>query len=159
MYGVARSHMMVRLLAEAAAGATSIMVDTGMDWVAGEQIYLAPTSFTFTASDYATIQAYDTATGELTLTAPLTYYHFGAAASTAAKYNDKIDLRGEVVLLTRNIKIVGDATQPDIDWGGQIVMSDTISSSGKEFHALLEMKDVEMINCGQKQTFKAAIRI
>lgn len=44
----------------------------------------------------------------------LQYYHWGAAESTSAKYNG-VDIRGEVMLLSRNIRIVGE----DIEsWGG-----------------------------------------
>jgi len=43
------------------------------------------------------------------LASGLKYYHFGAAASTASKYQG-LDMRGEVVLLTRNIVIKGDQT-------------------------------------------------
>ena len=43
----------------------------------------------------------------------LNYYHYGAPDSTASKYSG-IDIRGEVLLLTRNILIHGQ----DIDgWG------------------------------------------
>ena len=43
----------------------------------------------------------------------INFSHFGAAVSTGAKYNGA-DLRGEVVLLTRSIKIVGNDTE---HWG------------------------------------------
>jgi len=36
--------------------------------------------------------------------APLKFYHYGSPVSTGAKYNG-VDIRAEVVLLTRNIKI------------------------------------------------------
>jgi hypothetical protein len=70
-------------------------------------------------SDYAIISAYDSTTGLITLDRPLNYYHFGASLSTATKYSG-VDIRGEVVLLTRNIKIVGNDTEA---WGCQVVTS------------------------------------
>lgn len=61
-------------------------------------------------------------TGATTLTAPLKFYHFGAAASTAANYQG-LDMRGEVILLTRNIVIKGDQTQNI--WNGQFLTMDS----------------------------------
>jgi hypothetical protein len=58
------------------------------------------------ASDEAEIASYDAVTGIATLTAALKFYHFGQAESTGAEYNG-LDTRGEVILLTRNIKIQG----------------------------------------------------
>jgi len=38
-----------------------------------------------------------------------------------------MDIRGEVILLSRNVKIIGE----DVDgWGGQFVTSDTIEVAG-----------------------------
>jgi len=46
MYGVVPAKTMVRLLAPAAKGDTTIKVDAGLtDWAVGDQIWLAPTSF------------------------------------------------------------------------------------------------------------------
>ena len=118
LYGTVPSNEIVRLLAPAAIAATTITVDTGLTWVAGDNIFLAATSYKRDASDYATISAYDSVTGVITLTAGLTHYHFGKATTTAADYNNAFDIRGEVVLLTRNVRIVGDNTDLNGDWGG-----------------------------------------
>lgn len=111
MYGVVPAKTMVRLLVPAEVGATTITVETGLtDWAVGDKIWLAPTSFQQHAVDYRTISAIDTATGVITVNAALAHYHFGAATSTAATYNNVVDIRGEVVLLSRNVRIVGDNT-------------------------------------------------
>jgi len=42
------------------------------------------------------------------------FYHYGAPESTGDKYNG-VDIRGEVLLLSRNVRVVGE----DIwSWGG-----------------------------------------
>jgi len=51
-------------------------------------------------SEYRTIVS--NSGGLLTLDSALAYYHFGESASTAGEYNG-IDVRGEVLLLSRNI--------------------------------------------------------
>lgn len=74
-------------MAIADVGATELTVDKALDdWAVGAKIFLGPTGHKATQSDYAEIKAYDTATGKLTLTQPLKYYHYGAAESTSAKY-------------------------------------------------------------------------
>jgi len=111
------------------------------------------------ASDDNEVVSYDSATGQVSLKDPLKYYHFGAPESTADEYNG-LDIRGEVILLSRNIKISGE----DIEsWGAQFVTSDTtefdvindqvITRFGQTF-----IDNVEFYNCSQIDTHKAAIR-
>jgi hypothetical protein len=45
------------------------------------------------------------------------YYHYGASSSTGGDYNG-VDMRGEVILLTRNIVVEGTSYD---DWGGTIL--------------------------------------
>jgi hypothetical protein len=63
--------------------------------------------------DYAAIKSYDNVTGVVTLDRPLSDFHFGKSEFIGAQYSG-VDMRGEVVLLTRNVKIVGDDTEV---WG------------------------------------------
>jgi hypothetical protein len=55
-------------------------------------------------SEQATVKSYNSVTGDLVISTPLLYYHFGAAVSTGANYQG-LDMRGEVILLSRNIVI------------------------------------------------------
>jgi len=65
------------------------------------------------ASDDVFVTGYDNETGITTLDRELDYYHWGDAVSHKEKYNGA-DMRGEVLLLTRNILIKGE----DIEsWG------------------------------------------
>lgn len=115
---------------------------------------MAPTGHNALYSDYAEITAYDAKSGKVDLKEALKFYHFGTNESTASKYNG-VDMRGEVILLTRNVRVVGD----DYDaWGGQIVTSDTINSEGGIQAGLLEMDSVELYNVSQRNTYKAGLR-
>ncbi len=67
---------------------------------------LLPTSYAPEAADDVFVKSYDISTGLVTLDRYLSYYHFGAAESTASKYSG-VDIRGEVLLLTRNVLIEG----------------------------------------------------
>lgn len=64
-------------------------------------------------------------------------------------------MRGEVILLTRNVKIRGE----DVDgWGGQVLVTDLTESDGTERIGSLIFDNVQVYNCSQANTFKAAIR-
>ena len=64
------------------------------------------------------IDTYNKATGELTLTTSFNYYHWGAPNPPTASDFGGVDMRGEVILLTRNIQIEGEDLD---DWGCTIV--------------------------------------
>jgi hypothetical protein len=64
-------------------------------------------------------------------------------------------MRGEVILLTRNILVQGE----DADgWGGQVLVTDYFESDGTWRKGQLIFENVQVFNCSQEDTFKAAIR-
>lgn len=92
---------MTRMTESVNAGATVIKVDaTDLDWVVGDKIFLATSVINNTHSEYREITAI--AAGAITLDKALAYYHYGAAASTGTTYNG-VDIRNEVIMLTRNV--------------------------------------------------------
>lgn len=97
---------MSRLLAECYPGNTQIKVEPGLSWKANDTIGLAANTLRFNDSDTAVIVSYNNNTGVVVLDRALSAYHYGTATSTASNYNG-VDIRGEVYLLTRNIKIAG----------------------------------------------------
>jgi hypothetical protein len=113
---------------------------------------MGPTGHNAYDSDYSQIKAYDTVTGKLTLEKALSFYHYGAAASTATKYpagnGQALDIRQEVVYLSRSVTIRGDTSDLNADWGGQMVISDTTLSSGKTKAGTLTMDNVCMTKVG-----------
>lgn len=114
MYGVSRSGgARTRLLKTANPGDTQILVEPGLGWQVNDTIGLAPTAMIWQESDYAVVKSYDNSTGAVTLDRKLDYYHWGASVSTAANYSG-VDMRGEVILLNRNIRIVGNDSEA---WG------------------------------------------
>jgi hypothetical protein len=88
---------------------------------------MMPTSYNQHAQDdLIWITEYNNVTGEVKVNSTLQYYHFGRAASTGDLYNG-LDIRGEVLLLSRNVKIVGE----DIEsWGGQVLTGFMIETDG-----------------------------
>jgi len=115
MFGKKRTKNMVRLLKPANAGDTIITVEKDLDLVPGDRIALLPTSFGSQDSDDCHVVAYDKLSGNIKISRDrpahdgrpgLLFYHFGAAESTGKDYSG-IDMRGEVVVLSRNIRIIG----------------------------------------------------
>jgi hypothetical protein len=119
-YGSPRKSKMTRLKAPAAIGDTTITVETtgddgnAIDFKVGDRIAIAPTDIKYDRGETRNITAISG--GTITLDSALTWYHFGAASSTKSSYENlyskasernpytqSVDIRGEVVLLTRNI--------------------------------------------------------
>jgi cell migration-inducing and hyaluronan-binding protein len=85
-----------------------IKLNHAVDWVAGEQIAIASTSFSGREGEQRTIKSIDNTNPNvpvLTLDRPLEYKHF---AKTEWYGDEWIDMRAEVGLLTRNVKFRGD---------------------------------------------------
>ena len=143
-----------RLLKTAMPKDSSIFVEKGLGWIPNDVIGLAPTTMKWFEKDLVKIKTYNNQSGEITLVEPLAFYHWGAAVSTAAEYSG-IDMRGEVMLMTRNVKIVGDDTD---SWGCQIVTSDFTEGNNEVRVGRTFIDNVEIFNCSQSDTWKAALR-
>jgi hypothetical protein len=101
-----------KLSATANAGATSIQVLDARGWKVGDEIVLASTDFDPRQAERRTISAIRGNT--LTLDRKLDYMHFG-------KITFGVDERGEVGLLTRNIKIQASEDAAQSYFGGHIM--------------------------------------
>ncbi len=96
----------------AAAGATSIEVLNAAGWKVGDEIVLASTDFDPRQAERRTIAAIRGNT--ITLDKKLDYMHFG-------KITFDVDERGEVAMLTRNIKLQASADAEQSFYGGHVM--------------------------------------
>lgn len=145
---------MTRLTRPALRNESSFFVEPGLDWVEGDRLALMPTSYKWDAWDEVFVISYDIETGEVQVDRDLEFYHFGQEESTGDLYNG-LDIRGEVLLLSRNVKIQGE----DIEsWGGQIVAGFFIEEDFTMRYGQVYLDNVEIYNMSQIDTFKAAIR-
>jgi cell migration-inducing and hyaluronan-binding protein len=101
-----------KLSATANAGATSIQVLDAQGWKVGDEIVLASTDFDPRQAERRTIAAIRG--NNITLDKKLDYMHFG-------QITFGVDERGEVGLLTRNIKIQASADAGQSFFGGHIM--------------------------------------
>lgn len=153
MWGQPRSSR-TRLLKTVMPNDMNITVEPGLDWKANDTIALPSTTMNWFEMDTADITSYNNVTGVATLNKKLSYYHWGAPTSTGPQYNG-VDMRGEVMLLTRNIKIRGNDTDA---WGCQVVTSDFVEANLEQRIGRTFMDNVEIYNCSQYDTWKSAIR-
>ncbi len=107
-----RTHTWTKLANTARAGGTSIEVLDASGWRVGDEIVLASTDYDPRQAEVRTISAIRGNT--ITLDKPLQYMHFG-------KITFDVDERGEVGLLTRNIKIQASADAEQSSLGGHIM--------------------------------------
>ena len=116
MHGVTRDVTWTKLGETVEPGATVITLIEEVDWVAGEQIMIASTSFNGREGEQRTIIAVGDDKKTLTLDQGLTYKHF--AQTQYYGETDWIDMRAEVGLLTRNVAYRGDpATSIATEYG------------------------------------------
>ena len=107
-----RTNTWTKLSGTAAAGATSIQVLNAAGWRVGDEIVLASTDFDPRQAERRTIATIRGNT--ITLDKKLDYMHFG-------KITFDVDERGEVGLLTRNIKLQASADAEQSFYGGHVM--------------------------------------
>jgi hypothetical protein len=107
-----RSNSWTKLSTTAAAGATSIEVLNADEWQVGDEIVLASTDYDPRQAERRSITAISG--NAITLNQPLEYMHFG-------KITFDVDERGEVGLLSRNIKIQASEDAAESFFGGHIM--------------------------------------
>ena len=109
-----RTNTWTKLANTANAGSTSIQVLDAAGWRVGDEIVLASTDFDPRQAEKRTISAIKGNT--VTLDRALEYMHFG-------KITFEVDERGEVGLLTRNIRLQASADAADAPFYGGHVMA------------------------------------
>jgi cell migration-inducing and hyaluronan-binding protein len=107
-----RENAWTKLARTAEAGSTRIEVLDARGWRVGDEIVLASTDFNPRQAETRHIAAISGNT--LTLDQPLEYMHFG-------EITYGVDQRGEVGLLTRNIKVQASADAEETYFGGHIM--------------------------------------
>jgi cell migration-inducing and hyaluronan-binding protein len=120
-----REHTWTKLAETAEAGSTRIEVLDASGWEVGDQIVLASTDFDPRQAETRHISAIHG--NSITLDQPLEYMHYG-------EITFGVDERGEVGLLTRNIKVQASIDAAGSWFGGHIMAMDgsTMTVSGVE---------------------------
>src|SRR6187549_202309 len=129
-----RKNAWTKLAKTAAAGSNAIEVLDAAEWRVGDEIVLASTDFNPRQAERRNVAAISG--NKITLDKKLDYMHFG-------KITYGVDERGEVAMLTRNIKIQASADAEATFFGGHIMAM----PSSKMF-----VSGVELNRMGQNMT-------
>lgn len=129
-----REHSWTKLAKTAEAGASTIEVLDASGWRKGDEIVLASTDFNPRQAEKRMITA--VSGNSLTLDRPLEYMHFG-------QITFGVDQRGEVGLLTRNIRIQASEDAEQSYFGGHIM-----AMAG----AKVKVSGIELTRMGQHLT-------
>ena len=106
-------------------------------------------------SEDAILKTYNPNSGYADLEAPLQFYHWGAYGPDKKTF-DGVDIRAEVLMLSSNVKVTSEDSGDG--WGCAIVTSDFRESNGVWREGETFMDNVEVYNCSQYDTFRAALR-
>src|SRR6187431_22110 len=107
-----RKNTCTKLAKTAAAGSNAIEVLNAAEWRVGDELILASTDFDPRQAERRTIAAISG--NRITLDKKLDYMHFG-------KITFEVDERGEVAMLTRNIKLQASADAEQSFYGGHVM--------------------------------------
>jgi hypothetical protein len=132
--------------ANAAVGATSVTLSEDIDWKVGETILITSSRLAWNEAETRTITAVNGRT--VSFSPGLGYFHSGSMTTRARSRDGKswtANLRAEVGLLSRNVKIQGDAASETSGFGGHIMVMPQNGTSGYAF-----IQGVELFRMGQK---------
>lgn len=134
-----------RLASNAAAGQNKITVlDNETGWSVGDEILIVSSRLKASEAEKRTITAISSDKKILTLNKNLTNPHIGRKKNYTRAKDGKswnVEMRAEVGLLSKSIKIQGDASSKDNQFGGHVMIH-----SGAQAH----VDGVEFFQMGQK---------
>lgn len=137
MHGIPRLAVWTRVNQTAAAGATTIVVDDPVDFVAGEKIVVTSSSTNLMEAEELVVVSVSPDKHTITFTPPLRHQH----RAQLFEFNGQvINLHCEVGLLSRNVIVQGDDNSAK-----QLFGSHMIASGGGD----MKISNIEIRNCGQ----------
>ena len=130
-----------QLGSNALPGSNQITMATAVDWDIGDEILLVASQTDWNEAEKKKITAISANDLNITLNSNLSYPHSGIVETYTRNTDNKTwtaDLRGEVGLLTHNIKIQGDASSESNGFGGHIMCmpNSTINASSIELYRM-----------------------
>ena len=136
----------------AAAGATSMTLSEAVDWVVGDKILVTSSRASWNEAEEREITSVSADRRTVSFVTPLAYPHNGNQLTKTRASDGKswtADLRAEVGLLSRNVKIQGDDVSNVAGFGGHIMVMNmeptSIAASGKA-----HIEGVQLYRMGQK---------
>ncbi|XP_076865903.1 fibrocystin-L-like isoform X2 [Brachyhypopomus gauderio] len=150
LYGIPHNVYHTKLANTAQAGSRLLSLMEPVDWQVGDDIVLSTTSYEPWQTETRTITFVSDDGRNLTLDHPLDFTHIAenyAVPGTSQNYR----LAGDVGLLSRNIKIIGQ-NYPGlyVESFGARVLVGTFSMGGVKYRGKAQIRDVEFYLTGQE---------
>ena len=139
MHGQVRTKTWTMLAATIGPGDDSFTVEDSIDWQPGEKIVVASTDFDHNQAEEREILSVNGTT--VTVTEPFENTHFSGSENFGT---ETLEMKAEVGLLTRNIKMMGDETSIEDEYGSHLMMIGS-SEDGMVAHVAYS----EFTHCGQ----------
>jgi hypothetical protein len=140
IHGMPKTPTWTLLGASVQKGSSTITLTEAVNWLVGDEIVVASTSFNRDEFERRFIVTISSDGKTLTLDSPLLYAHFGETLN----YNSQnYEVRAEVAVLTRNVRVFGDDSTIDTQYGAHIMMM------GRDIGLRGRISYLEMDKCGQ----------
>uniref|UniRef100_A0A673FZ74 Fibrocystin-L-like n=1 Tax=Sinocyclocheilus rhinocerous TaxID=307959 RepID=A0A673FZ74_9TELE len=143
LYGMPHNVYHTKLASTSQAGNSTVSLQESVDWKVGDKILLSTTSYDPWQTEIRTITAVSDYGRTLTLDQPLSYTHIGESYSVPGT-SRSYQLAGNVALLTRNIKIIGQE-YPEMNtqsYGARVLVG--------TFFRKAQIRNVQFYNTGQE---------
>jgi len=140
MHGIPRSVTWTSLKDTILPGATSLKLMVATDWKVGEWIVVAATSYEHVEAEQRKITAISSGT-DITVDKPFAFKHYAATETYGTK---TVEMRAEVGLLSRNIKITGSVEGTDEEHGAHVM-----AYAPGDDRVVARISYVEIFNAGQ----------
>lgn len=140
IHGLPKTPTWTLLGASVSPGATTITLVQAVNWSVGDEIVIASTSFSRDEFERRLITQVSGDGLTLTIDKPLDFAHF---AETLTYDGKSFEVRAEVAVLTRNVRVIGDSDSDKLKYGAHIMMM------GRDIGLRGRISYIEMFRCGQ----------
>ncbi|XP_056597030.1 fibrocystin-L-like [Triplophysa dalaica] len=150
LYGMPHNVYHTKLERTVQAGNNTLFLEEAVDWKVGDRILLSTTSYDPWQTEIGTISAISDYGRTLILNQPVTYTHIGQRYSVPGS-SGSYQLAGNVGLLSRNIKIIGQE-YPEMktqSYGARVLVG-TFTERGIIYRGKAQIRNVEFYRTGQE---------
>ncbi|KAI7798959.1 putative fibrocystin-L, partial [Triplophysa rosa] len=150
LYGMPHNVYHTKLARTVQAGNNTLYLEEAVDWKVGHKILLSTTSYDPWQTEIRTITAISDYGRTLILDQPVTYTHIGQRYSVPGS-SRSYQLAGNVALLTRNIKIIGQE-YPEMNtqsYGARVLVG-TFTERRITYRGRAQIRNVEFYHTGQE---------
>ncbi|XP_073714530.1 fibrocystin-L [Misgurnus anguillicaudatus] len=150
LYGMPHNIYHTKLAKTVQVGNNTLFLEETVDWKVGDQILLSTTSYDPWQTEIRTITAVSDDGRTLSLDRPVTYTHIGQRYNVPGS-SRSYQLVGNVGLLTRNIKIIGQEypAMNTQSYGARVLVG-TFTAGRNTYRGKAQIRNVEFYHTGQE---------